>query len=333
MTSVLARTPLRLSMGGGGTDLPSYARRYGGLVVGFAIDRAVSVAVHPHSFTGEVRACLERTEVVARPGDLTDPFARSVLASLPLAAGLQVASFGDAPSGSGLGSSAAFTVSLLHALRSSRTPEEPVDPMELAEDAAAIEMWHLRRPVGKQDHYLASLGGARVLHIDRSLRVEVEPLTLSAAMTQFVADRMMLFHTGRTRDAGRVLAAQVRKTEQRDRATIAALHDIREIASAMVGALVEDDTEQIGALLDAHWAAKKELSGGVSTVTVDKLYRSGMEAGSAGGKLLGAGGGGFLLLTSRPGRQAHIRAAMAAAGAEELSFAFSPLGSRAVAIS
>ncbi|MDA0563798.1 hypothetical protein LG943_05570 [Streptomonospora sp. S1-112] len=333
MTSgVLAATPLRLSLGGGGTDLPSYARVHGGLVVGFAIDRVVSVAAHPRMFGGGVRACLERTETAPTAAGLSDPFTRAALAAHGVDSGVQIASFGDAPPGSGLGGSAAYTVSLLHALHRLGAPHGAVDAGLLAERAAAVEMERLGRPVGKQDHYLAALGGAHVLRVGTDLGVTAEPLKPAPEVVGYIADRLLLFHTGRTRDAGGVLAAQAGRTDAGDRATVRALHAIREVADAMTAAFTAGDTERIGPLLDAHWRHKRALSPAVTTPEIDRLYSAGTAAGADGGKLLGAGGGGFLLLSSRPGRQADIRATMTALGAAELPFAYSPAGTRSLAL-
>ncbi|GAA3733384.1 GHMP kinase [Plantactinospora mayteni] len=324
----LARAPLRVSLAGGGTDLPSYARRQGGLVVSLAINRYVAVTVFPRSFDGRVYARWERDERVDHVTALTNDFARAAFRRSGPVPAAQLASFSDAPSGTGLGGSAAFTVALLHALR----PPGKVDPRELAEEASAVEMADLGRPVGKHDHYMASYGGIRALHIDRDLAVEVDDLPAGPVLRRYLSDNLLLFYTGVSRDAGTVLAAQHLRTVRGDESTVGALCEIHDLAHEMARAVRADRVGEIGPMLHRHWELKRRLSPSVSTPAIDELYESARAAGADGGKLLGGGGGGFLLVSVPDAATAGVRAAMARRGVTELRFALDEAGSKATAL-
>ncbi|MFI1357953.1 hypothetical protein ACH4TV_30855 [Streptomyces sp. NPDC020898] len=326
---VVARAPLRVSLAGGGTDLPSYADRFGGVVISLAIDRYVSVTAFPRSFGSGVRVCWEDVEQVEHAEQLRHRFARAALLDTGTLRNIQLASCADAPSSSGLGGSGAFTVALLHALLHQDGP----DPRELAERAAAIEMRDLGRPVGKHDHYMAALGGLRMLRISKDRRVSPEALPLHSAFEAYVRERLLLFFTGVSRDAGQVLTAQDRLTRRGNVDTLRALQSIHALVAEMLIAVSTGRVDDIGPLLDAHWQAKRGLSEGISNDRTEMLYKVGREAGADGGKLLGAGGGGFLLLSSGPGRADEIRAAMAEQNAQELPFGLDTTGSQAVGLS
>lgn len=323
----MARAPLRISLAGGGTDLPSYSDVYSGRVVTMAINRSVVVAVHAANFFGSVRASLEQAETVPSAHDLHNDFARAALIREGVTNDLQVSSFSDAPSGTGLGGSGAFTVALLHALRRLRAAD--VNRLELAEDAAAIEMVDLGRPVGKQDHYASAVGGLQMLSFAPTGAVTVEPLDATGIEAD-VASRLHLFYTGRSRDAGQVLTAQAATTRGGDDATVGALHAIGGLVPAMQEALATRNWDQAGEVLHEHWMQKKTLSDGVSSPHVDQLYDVARREGAVGGKLVGAGGGGFLLLVSRQAEDARLRSALSKLGLAELDFGFSRSGTEAI---
>lgn len=321
---VLARAPLRVSLAGGGTDLPSFADQYGGIVISLAITRYVSLTVFPRSFDGAVRFTGEETEQAPDAYSMRHRFARAALLRAGVCANIQVASCTDAPSGTGLGGSGAFTVALLHAL----WKEEKPDPTQLAEEASEIEMVDLDRPVGKHDHYMAAYGGMRALHIDRSRSVQVEDLVVSETVRRYLRDRLLLFYTGLSRDAGQVLTGQDWMTRYGDTQTVASLHEIHDVATRMLDAIRAGRVDDIGQLMHEHWLNKVRLSAGVSNPRIDELYRVARSAGSDGGKLLGAGGGGFLLVSVREGQVDRLRAAMAAERVRELPFDLDCTGSQ-----
>jgi D-glycero-alpha-D-manno-heptose-7-phosphate kinase len=325
---ILARAPLRVSLAGGGTDLPSFADRHGGLVLSVAITRYVSVTVFPRTFDGGVRSCGDDLEHATHVDDLGNRFTRAALLRRGIHAGVQVVSCADAPSGTGLGGSGAYTVALVQALGG----QPGRDRAALAEEAAEIEMTDLQRPVGRHDHYMAAFGGIRALHLRPDRRVVVEDLAVPASVRAYLRDRLLLFYTGLSRDAGQVLAGQDRMTRHGDRTTVTALHEIRRIAAQMLDVLRSGQVDAIGPLLHEHWRHKTRLSAGVSNRRVDELYRLARAAGSDGGKLLGAGGGGFLLISVRPSAAGRVRAAMAAEAIHELPFDVDDHGSLMTAL-
>ncbi|RPE39968.1 D-glycero-alpha-D-manno-heptose-7-phosphate kinase [Streptomyces sp. Ag109_O5-1] len=314
--AVVASAPLRISLAGGGTDLPSYADRFGGAVVGTTTDRRVCVIRYPGLFGGGVRTAFGEPEEVAEASQLRNPYARACLLRAGSPRDLQIGCYSDAPAGSGLGGSGAFTVALTAALRH---PEAP-GPAELAEQASAVEMVDLRRPVGKQDHYLAAFGGPCLLRIARDRSVEVERLRPHPAVARYLDERLMLFRLGGTRDAGHALAAQARGALNADPAVLRSLHGIKDLVEPAVAALRHGRVDEIGPILDAHWALKAALSPTTADDSVRDLYALARDSGADGGKVLGAGGGGFLLLSSARGRQQDVRAAMTARGLPELPF-------------
>ncbi|MFF7725833.1 hypothetical protein [Streptomyces sp. NPDC008001] len=325
---VLARAPLRISLAGGGTDLPSYADQFGSTVVSLAIDQYVGVTVHPRSFDGGIHFTGEVTEHVPDAHSMRHRFARAALLRTGTLRNAQIAVCADVPSGTGLGGSGAFTVALLHALR---CPEDP-RPAALAEEASAIEMIDLARPVGKHDHYMAAFGGIRALRIDRSRRIEPEKVDVPGGVRRYVRDRLLLFYTGMSRDAGQTLTGQDQLTRHGNPVTLSSLHAIGALAERMLDALRSGRVDEVGPLLHEHWASKQRLSEGVSNPRIDALYRTAMAAGGDGGKLLGAGGGGFLLISARAGRSEELRAAMASEGLRELSFDLADSGSHATGL-
>nr|ACR82897.1 AmgD [Streptomyces sp. KCTC 9047] len=318
---VLARAPLRVSLAGGGTDLPSYAAKFGGRVVSVAINRYVGVVVHPREFSGRLRVTTDTIDHSGHINDLPDPVARACLRRVGLTGAARVATFGDAPSGSGLGGSGALTVSLVHATHVG------LSRREIAERASAVEMTDLGRPVGKQDHYMAAYGGLRLLDFHEDGRVDVRDLGVEPPVVAALDQRLLLFHTGGRHDSGSVLSEQVRRTLLGEPEVLGLLHRIRELADEMVDCLLRGAVDEVGGLLDAHWAAKSRLGSRVSTGRAERLWAEARAAGATGGKLLGAGGGGFLLVHCPPERQDDLRRAMRALDAAELPFGFAPSGS------
>lgn len=329
MTTAIARAPLRISLAGGGTDLPSYAGVHEGSVVSIAINRFVTVTVQSGHFFGGVRAALEQAESVPTVHDLGNPFARAALLRAGVSRNVELASLADVPSGTGLGGSGAFTVALLNALRALRgVPHDNLE--DLAETAALVEIEDLERPVGKQDHYASALGGAQRMSFGVCGSVTSTRFS-SPGLPAFVEDRLHLYYTGRSRDAGRVLMAQASETRSGNRRTVTALHAIKELVSPMERALRDCDAEAVGHLLDQHWQHKKRLSDRVTTDGIDEAYAFACDNGALGGKLVGAGGGGFLLLVSAPGRAEELDEAMHGRGLTRLSFALNLTGTESMA--
>ncbi|MGE7433039.1 MULTISPECIES: GHMP family kinase ATP-binding protein [Kitasatospora] len=291
----------------------------------------VTVVGRPGGAGTEVRACLDSCAAVPSADGLSNPFARAALGRHWDGGRIQLASFGDVPGGTGMGSSAAFCVALIGGLTSGPTGRQGgLRGTELAEAAAAIEIEALHRPVGKQDHYLAALGGFRRLRFERDGTVGAERIEPDPAVVRHLDEELLLFFTGITRDAGAVLASQGDSVRVGDREVENRLHEIKELTAVVGDALSTGDTGLLGAALGRHWEIKQTLGSGVTLPAVDRAYRDALAAGATGGKLIGAGGGGFLLLHVPTAAQPTVRTALAAHGMDEQPFGLDRWGHQLV---
>lgn len=317
MSVVFSRAPLRISLGGGGTDLPSYASRFGGFVVAGAIDKYVYMLTHA-VFQKRYRMKYSELEEVTTVDEIRHPILREALKAHWQGRPLEISSIADVPAGTGMGSSGSFAVCLLKGLAYAR--KTSITPATLAEAACAIEIDVLKEPVGKQDQYVAAHGGicAYTFHPDGT--VGVEPLALSAETLRSLRDRMLLFYTGLSRSASQILADQDKRSKGDDEDMLANLHRTREIGEESRELLLKGDLDGYAELMHEHWLRKRQRSPGMTNGRVDDLYERARGSGVLGGKLMGAGGGGFLLVYAK--RPEETRAAMAEAGAEELAFDF-----------
>jgi D-glycero-alpha-D-manno-heptose-7-phosphate kinase len=317
MSMIFTRAPMRISLGGGGTDIPSYYRAHGGFLVAGAIDKYVYMLTHT-VFQRRYRLKYSEFEEVDDPADIRHPILREALCLHWKGSPLEIASVADIPAGTGLGSSGAYTVCLLKALalagRMSSTPEA------IAEAACHIEIDRLGEPSGKQDQYVAAHGGVCAYTFHQDDTVTVEPLQLSGQTLERMADGFLLFFTGETRRAAQLLADQDARTRALDPAMIENLHRTKEIGYESRRLLEEGDLEAYGALMHEHWLNKRKRSEGMSTDRADRLYEIARENGALGGKLVGAGGGGFVLMYSAD--PPRTRRALAQEGAEEVRFGF-----------
>jgi D-glycero-alpha-D-manno-heptose-7-phosphate kinase len=322
---IVSRTPLRLTLGGGGTDLPSYYLRFGGFVVTSSLDKYVYVIVK-RRFEEDVRVSYSITEIVSDVNDIKHPLVREALKLLGISKHLEIVSIADVPSRAGLGSSGSFTVGLLHALHAFKG-ENP-SKRELAEEACYIEMDVLKEPCGKQDQYIAAFGGFKCLHIDRSGKVEVEDLKISDESVRELENNLLFFYTGIVRDSFDVLHNQ-QKRMQTDGETLEAMHKIKEIGFKAKKALETGDLAEWARLQHEHWMAKRRTAESMTTSLIDRWYKLGIENGAIGGKLMGAGGGGFLMFYAENNKN-RIRKVMAEQGLREVRFGFSREGSKIV---
>ena len=320
---VISRTPLRLTLGGGGTDLPSYYSKYGGFVISSSLDKFIYVIVKER-FEEEVRVSYSITEIVNDVNHIKHPVVREALKLLGLEKHLEIVSIADAPSRAGLGSSGSFTVGLLHALHAFKG-ENP-SKRELAEEACHIEMDILKEPCGKQDQYIASFGGFKCLHIDRDGVVEVEDLKISEESIRELENNLLFFYTGILRDSFQVLSEQKRRMENPGDA-LEAMHKIKEIGFRAKKSLERGDLAEWARLQHEHWMAKRGTASSMTTSLIDKWYWLGIENGAIGGKLIGAGGGGFLMFYVE-GNKTGVRRVMAGEGLREVRFGFSRDGSK-----
>jgi D-glycero-alpha-D-manno-heptose-7-phosphate kinase len=317
MSVIFSRAPLRISLGGGGTDLPSYYRDHGGFLVSGAIDKYVYMLTHT-VFQRRYLMKYTQTEVVDEVSQIRHPILREGLTRHWRGNPLEIASVADVPAGTGLGSSGAFTVSLLKALARARSTS--ITPAALAEAASEIEIGVLNEPVGKQDTYVAAHGGICSYTFNADDSVDVVPLELSAETLRRLRDNLLLFYTGEARDASSVLGDQDERSRRGDPEMLENLHRTKEMGRQSLELLLSGDLDAYGELMHEHWENKRRRSPGMASEHIDTLYTLARRSGVVGGKLVGAGGGGFLLVYAR--RPSDTRQAMAAAGAQELVFNF-----------
>ncbi len=317
MSVIFTRAPLRISLGGGGTDIPSYYRERGGFLVAGAIDKYVYMLTHT-VFQNRFRLKYSEFEEVDNPADIRHPILREVLQLHWRGAPLEIASVADIPAGTGLGSSGSYTVCLLKAL--AVAGRMATTPGGLAEAACHIEIDVLGEPSGKQDQYAAAHGGICAYTFNEDDSVTVEPLDLPDETLQKMEDGFLLFYTGETRKATTILADQDAKTREMDAAMLANLDRTKEIGYESRTLLEQGDLIRYAELMHEHWLNKKARSAGMSTARADDLYEIARANGAIGGKLVGAGGGGFLLLYSED--VDHLRRAMDDASAPEVRFRF-----------
>jgi D-glycero-alpha-D-manno-heptose-7-phosphate kinase len=317
MSVIFSRAPLRISLGGGGTDLPSYYREHGGFLVSGAIDKYVYMLTHT-VFQRHYRMKYSELEVVEEASQIRHPILRESLLRHWRGAPLEIASVADVPAGTGMGSSGAYTVCLLKGL--ARARHGSISPGSLAEAACEIEIDVLGEPVGKQDPYVAAHGGICAYSFRRDGAVAVEPLELDPAVLRLLRDQLLLFYTGAARSASSVLSDQDARSRAGEREMVENLHRTKELGHRSLRLLGEGDLEGYAELMHEHWEHKRRRSPGMTNDHVDRLYELARRNGAIGGKLVGAGGGGFLLVyTHRP---EDTRRAMAAAHAPELTFDF-----------
>ena len=324
MSVIFSHAPLRISLGGGGTDLPSYYREHGGFLVSGAIDKYVYMLTHT-VFQRRYRMKYTQTEEVDDPSQIRHPILREALLRHWRGNPLEIASVADVPAGTGMGSSGTFAVCLLKALAHARFTS--ITPGVLAESACEIEIDVLKEPVGKQDPYVAAHGGICAYTFNPDDTVDVEPIELSSETLRRLDQNLLLFFTGEAREASTVLSDQDVRSRSGDEEMLANLHATKEMGRRSYELLVAGDLESYAELMHEHWENKRRRSPGMSTERVDTLYTLARRSGAIGGKLVGAGGGGFLLVYAR--RPADTRQAMAAAGAHELPFAFEFAGAQA----
>jgi D-glycero-alpha-D-manno-heptose-7-phosphate kinase len=318
---IFSRAPLRISLGGGGTDLPSYYKQHGGFLVAGAIDKYVYMLMHT-VFQRRYKMKYSETEDVDDVASIKHPILREALLRHWRGNPLEIASVADVPAGTGMGSSGTFTVALLKGLAHARRTS--ITHGTLAEAACEIEIDVLREPCGKQDQYVAAHGGICAYTFDPDGTVTVEPLELAPETLRGLQEHVLLFYTGESRDASEVLSDQNERTKTGDAEMVENLHRTKEIGIRSRELLLSGDLFSYAELMHEHWLNKRRRSPGMASDRIDDLYMLARRSGVAGGKLVGAGGGGFLLVYAR--NPADTREAMAAAGATELPFDFEFVG-------
>jgi D-glycero-alpha-D-manno-heptose-7-phosphate kinase len=315
---IIARSPLRITLGGGGTDLPSYYREHGGFLIAAAIDKYVYVTVM-RPFVPGIFLKYSKLEHVQQVEDVMHPIIREAIRALDFKTPqLEITTLADIPSGTGLGSSGSFTTALLKALHAHR--RRLLHPSELAAIACDIEINRLKEPIGKQDQYIAAYGGITCFRFNGNDEVEAFPLDISMDTLFDLEDNLLLFFTGYARSAGSILKDQDDKSRKADAEMLNNLHYVKELGYRSQKVLEAGRSAEFGEILHEHWLHKRKRSSGMSNPQVDEWYELGRANGAVGGKLVGAGGGGFLMFYAQDRNKP--RHAMARAGLEEVRFRF-----------
>jgi len=323
---IITRSPLRVSLGGGGTDLPSYYREYGGFLVAAAIDKYVYITLH-QTFVPDLIVKYSKLERVADASQLEHPIIREAFKHVGMTGqSLELTSMADIPAGTGLGSSGSFTTALLKALHTSQ--KNLVFPADLAEEACTIEIDRLGEPIGKQDQYIAAIGGITAFTFNQDGRVDSRPVRLSEETLYNLEDNLLLFFTGYSRSASSILKDQKVRSEKNDQAMLDNLHFTKDLGHQSLAALETGNLAEFARLMDVHWQRKKARSSGMSNDRINEWYDYAMAHGALGGKIIGAGGGGFLMFYA--GDKAKLRHAMREQGLQEVRFRFDFEGTKVV---
>lgn len=324
---IIARSPLRISLGGGGTDLPSYYREYTGFVISAAIDKYVYITVS-QAFKPQLFLKYSKMEAVNSLDEVEHPIIREALRLTHIDPPyLDIVSIADIPAGTGLGSSGSFTTALLRALHTLK--RNHVQAQELAEQACHIEINILKEPVGKQDQYISSYGGITSFHFAADGRVGVEPLRMDSQALANLEDNLLLFFTGYTRSASEILRDQDSRSKLHDGNMTANLHMVKQLGYESKDALEKGDLRRFAELMHLHWENKKKRSDNISNSHINEIYDLARANGALGGKLIGAGGGGFLMFYTED--KTRLRRAMGSTGLREVRIRFDFAGTQVLA--
>lgn len=323
---IIARSPLRITLGGGGTDLPSYYREHEGFLIAATIDKYVYVTVM-RPFTEGIFLKYSNIEHVENVDEVKHPIIREAIKAVGFnTPQIEITTLADIPAGTGLGSSGSFTTALLKALYAHR--KRLLHPDDLAEIACDIEINRLQEPIGKQDQYIAAYGGITCFTFHKNDSVDAEPLKISMDTLFDLEDNLLLFFTGFSRSAGNILKDQKMRTLQSDEEMLQNLHYVKELGYRCKKVLEDGDTVLFGELMHEHWEHKRKRSNGMSNSQIDQWYELGLANGAIGGKLVGAGGGGFLMFYAK--ERNKLRHAMYKAGLEEVRFGFDFEGTKII---
>lgn len=325
---ILSRTPFRLPLGGGGTDLPSYYHKYEGYLITAAINKYMYLSINTPAVVDTIKINYSKVEIVDRDKmhTIKHDIVREVLRFLKVHEAIEINSMADLSAGTGLGSSSSYTVGLLRALNVLK--RRYVSVQQLAEEACQIEIELIGKPIGKQDQYAAAFGGINALEIDTLGSVKVCPIKINQETVYELEHRLLMFYTHIQRDANEILAEQSEKARKDDEIAVQSMHRIKEIGREIKRALEHDDVCGFGKLLHDHWIEKKKISEKMTNPKIDQWYEKALEQGAIGGKLMGAGGGGFLLFCVENGKRKQVRSAMEAEGLRYMDFQFDWEGSK-----
>ena len=322
---IISRAPVRFSLGGGGTDLPSYSREHGGFLVAAAIDKYVFVGAH-RRFHDDIRLAYSKSETVKTLDEIQHPIFREALRENDITKGIELVSLADVPSNTGLGSSSTFTVALLNALHAYK--REFVSTEDLAEEACHIEIDVLKEPIGKQDQYISAFGGITAFTFDKDGKVHVERVRVKPEVIDELEMNLLIFYSGIDRPASTVLKEQGQTIKENKDSAVDRMHKIKALGYETKKILEHGRIDDYGALLHEHWTNKRKLASKMSDSVIDEHYDAARKAGALGGKLMGAGGGGFFMFYARPSERRAVYQTMIDRGLRPLRFRFDFDGAR-----
>ena len=325
---IVSRTPFRITLGGGGTDLPSYYKDHGGFIFSFCLSKYMYVCINRPSADNLIRLKYSISESVESIDDLQHDIAKACLQRTGIDSGVEIASLSDIPAGSGLGSSSTYTVGLLNGLHSLNGNYKSLE--FLADEACTIEMDILNKPMGKQDQYLAALGGFVVLEIDKDGNVKSKKINLEKSIMNELNRNLLIFYTGQQRKNNKILKEQDDSTKSNKQEVLNSLHYIKESGYKILDIVQSGNIDDLGFMFRDHWEMKKKLSSGVTNEKIDSIYNIALDNGATGGKISGAGGGGFFTFYCNKNHQ-QLRDAMKAEGLKELDYSFDLDGSKIIA--
>lgn len=322
---IVTRTPFRVTLGGGGTDLPSYYERYGGFIFSAGINKYMFVDVNRPVVDDLIRLKYSKAETVERLDEIQHEIAREVLRMMGVEKGIEISSIADISAGTGLGSSSCYAVGLLHALHVLK--RDYVSLRDLAEEDFKVEVGVLKRPIGKQDGYMAALGGLTVLEIEKDGKVKVRKANVSQEVADDLNNNLLIFFTGDTRGADPILTSTSSALKENKKEVTDSMHYIKELGYEILEAVESGNITEVGRLFDAHWTHKKKLASGITNEKFDRIYETAKQNGALGGKISGAGGGGFFTFYIEDNKK-KLRGAMRGLGLREMSYRFDFEGSK-----
>ena len=325
---IVARTPFRISLGGGGTDLPSYYQKYECSLITSAVNKYMYININEPAVVDKIKINYSKTEIIELDEiyKIKHEIVREVLRYLHIKRPIEISSMADLAAGTGMGSSSSYTVGLINGLNAML--RRHISLKDLAEEACKIEIDLCGKPIGKQDQYAATYGGIIQLEINKLGETKVTPLNLKHEVICELENRLMMFYTNIDRDANKILSEQSSKAEKDEKIVIESMHQIKEIGYKSKEALLNGDIDRFGELLDEHWNIKKHISAKMSNPDINRWYKIGKENGAIGGKIMGAGGGGFMLFCVKNGNRKKLRAAIEEEGLKYMDFRFDFEGSK-----
>jgi D-glycero-alpha-D-manno-heptose-7-phosphate kinase len=322
---IITRTPFRFTLGGGGTDLPAYYSRHGGFIFAAGIDKYMFINVNRPIVDDLIRLKYSKSETVSNRDDLQHDLAREAIRMMGIENAIEVVSMADVPAGTGLGSSSCYTVGLLHALHTLK--REYVSLQDLAEEACGLEIDVLKKPIGKQDQYMAAFGGLTVMDIEQDGSVHVHKAEVSQATIDDLNRNLLMFYTNTSRSADEILSEQSRGASGGNGNVVESMHHMKDLGYQILAAVECGNITEVGLLFDRHWQHKKRISKKMSNQRLDEIYEIAKESGALGGKITGAGGGGFFLFYVEQDQE-KFRQVMHRLGLREMRYAFDFEGSK-----